>query len=67
GVFQSAGIILSHIDKRPQGRERWTYTFFVDALGHREDAAMVAAVEQAQTHCRELIVLGSYPRSRRIL
>ncbi|AKJ02661.1 chorismate mutase [Archangium gephyra] len=67
GVFQSAGINLSHIDKRPQGRERWTYTFFVDALGHREDPAMVAAIEQAQTHCRELFVLGSYPRSRRIL
>ncbi|HEX5747867.1 MAG TPA: chorismate mutase [Archangium sp.] len=67
GVFQSAGINLSHIDKRPQGRERWTYTFFVDALGHREDPAMVAAIEQAQTHCRDLFVLGSYPRSRRIL
>ncbi|WP_083681792.1 chorismate mutase [Archangium sp. Cb G35] len=67
GVFQSAGINLSHIDKRPQGRERWTYTFFVDALGHREEPAMIAAIEQAQTHCRELIVLGSYPRSRRIL
>ncbi|HYO73183.1 MAG TPA: chorismate mutase [Archangium sp.] len=67
GVFQSAGINLSHIDKRPQGRERWTYTFFVDALGHREEPAMVAAIEQAQTHCRELFVLGSYPHSRRIL
>ncbi|WPB73510.1 chorismate mutase [Archangium violaceum] len=67
GVFQSAGINLSHIDKRPQGRERWTYTFFVDALGHRDEPTMVAAIEQAQTHCRELIVLGSYPRSRRIL
>ncbi|MFY0566169.1 prephenate dehydratase [Archangium lansingense] len=67
GAFQSAGINLSHIDKRPRGRERWTYTFFVDALGHREDPAMISAVEQAQTHCRELFVLGSYPRSRRIL
>ncbi|HYO59263.1 chorismate mutase [Archangium sp.] len=67
GVFQSAGINLSHIDKRPQGRERWTYTFFVDAVGHREDPAMAAAIEQAQAHCRELFVLGSYPRSRRIL
>jgi chorismate mutase / prephenate dehydratase len=67
GAFQSAGINLSHIDKRPRGRERWTYTFFVDALGHREDPAMIAAIEQAQAHCRELFVLGSYPRSRRIL
>jgi chorismate mutase/prephenate dehydratase len=67
GVFQAAGINLSHIDKRPQGRERWTYTFFVDALGHREDAVMAAAIEEAKSHCREIFILGSYPRSRRIL
>lgn len=67
GVFQAAGINLSHIDKRPQGRERWTYTFFVDALGHQEDPVMIAAVEEAKAHCRELFILGSYPRSRRIL
>ncbi|WNG35583.1 chorismate mutase [Archangium violaceum] len=67
GIFQEAGINLSHIDKRPQGRERWTYTFFVDALGHREDPAMAAAIEKVKTHCRELFILGSYPRSRRIL
>jgi chorismate mutase/prephenate dehydratase len=67
GVFQDAGINLTHIDKRPQGRERWTYTFFVDALGHREDRTMATAIEEAGTHCREFIVLGSYPRSRRSL
>jgi hypothetical protein len=26
-----------------------------------------AAIEEAATHCQELIVLGSYPRSKRIL
>lgn len=66
-VFQTAGINLSHIDKRPRGRENWTYTFFVDALAHREDPVMMDALERARAHCRELIVLGSYPRSRRIL
>ena len=68
GDFQAAGINLSHIDKRPRGRgENWTYTFFIDALGHREDPAMTTAIERARAHCRELLVLGSYPRSRRIL
>jgi hypothetical protein len=28
---------------------------------------MMDALERARAHCRELIVLGSYPRSRRIL
>ncbi|XXF77025.1 chorismate mutase [Myxococcaceae bacterium GXIMD 01537] len=66
-VFQDSGINLSHIDKRPRGRENWTYTFFLDALGHCEDPAMAAAIEGARAHCRELFILGSYPRSRRIL
>lgn len=67
GAFQASGVNLSHIDKRPSGRENWAYTFFVDALGHQEDEAMGVALSRAKAHCRELAVLGSYPRSRRIL
>ncbi len=66
-VFHEAGINLSHIDKRPSGRENWSYTFFVDALGHRDDEAMKGAIGDARTHCKELAILGSYPRSTRIL
>lgn len=67
GSFARHGINLSHIDKRPSGRENWTYTFFVDAVGHRHDRALVAAVDDARAHCRELTVLGAYPRARRVL
>lgn len=66
-AFHHAGINLSHIDKRPSGRENWTYTFFVDALGHRDDDAMKKALVEAEAHCKELHILGSYPRSTRIL
>lgn len=66
-VFEEAGINLTHIDKRPSGRENWQYTFFVDAQGHRDDAGMKKAIGEAEKHCRELIVLGSFPRSKRIL
>lgn len=66
-AFEDAGVNLSHIDKRPSGRENWTYTFFIDALGHPEDEAMQRAVQQAQKRCRELLVLGGYPRASRIL
>ena len=67
GVFQRAGINLTHIDKRPSGRTNWTYTFFVDAQGHRSEPAMIAALEEASRHCAELVALGSYPRATRIL
>jgi chorismate mutase / prephenate dehydratase len=66
-VFERAGINLTHIDKRPSGQTNWAYTFFIDAQGHREDETMAAAIKEAETHCRELTVLGSYPRSKRIL
>lgn len=67
GAFHASGINLSHIDKRPSGRENWSYTFFVDARGHLEDPDMKTALACARAHCRELHVLGSYPRSTRIL
>lgn len=66
-VFQRAGINLTHIDKRPSGRSNWQYTFFIDAEGHIDDQWFAAAVTQAKGLCRELHVLGSFPRSMRIL
>lgn len=66
-VFDRAGINLTHIDKRPGGRQNWQYTFFIDAEGHMDDPWFAAAIAQARGHCEELVVLGSYPRSKRIL
>ena len=66
-AFHNAGVNLSHIDKRPSGRENWSYTFYIDALGHIDDDGMKLAISQAMKHCKELHVLGSFPRSTRIL
>ncbi len=66
-AFHSEGVNLSHIDKRPGGRENWSYTFYIDALGHRDDTSMKRAIASAKAHCKELHVLGSFPRSTRIL
>jgi chorismate mutase/prephenate dehydratase len=65
--FDKAGVNLTHIDKRPAGRVNWTYTFFIDAQGHASEPKLVAAVEHASRHCERLTVLGSYPRSTRVL
>jgi len=66
-AFEGEGVNLSHIDKRPSGRENWSYTFYIDAFGHRDDASMKKALDDAKGHCKELHVLGSFPRSTRIL
>ncbi len=65
--FRDAEVNLSHIDKRPSGRENWRYTFFVDALGHRTEDRMQAAIAAARAHCVDLKVLGSYPMAQRVL
>lgn len=66
-VFEKANINLTHIDKRPSGRVNWEYKFFIDAIGHRDDPQFTSAVEEAASLCKELTVLGSYPRSKRVL
>jgi chorismate mutase / prephenate dehydratase len=66
-AFAYAGINLTHIDKRPSRRENWSYAFFIDAVGHRQDARMMHAIDVARPHCQELWILGSYPRAARIL
>ncbi|MEM1165819.1 MAG: prephenate dehydratase [Planctomycetota bacterium] len=66
-VFDQAGINLTHIDKRPMKATSWNYTFFLDAVGHRDQEPMTSALAEAGQHCADLMVLGSYPRSRRVL
>ncbi len=66
-VFERAGVNLSHIEKRPSGRENWRYTFFIDVLGHRTETRIAEAIGEARAHCEQLRTLGSYPRAERIL
>jgi chorismate mutase/prephenate dehydratase len=64
-VFKENGINLTDIEKRPSKKVNWEYYFFIDAAGHADD--MRLAIEQAQQHCLQLTVLGSYPKAREVL
>jgi chorismate mutase/prephenate dehydratase len=66
-VFKRMGVNLTHIDKRPSREVNWDYTFFVDAIGHRKDLKFAEVLGEARAHCKRLDVLGSYPRSQRVL
>ena len=66
-AFSGAGVNLTHIDKRPARRQNPSYTFFVEAAGHRADESMARALAAAAGRAQDLRVLGSYPRARRIL
>ncbi len=66
-AFETAGVNLTHIDRRPSARETWTHVFYVEAQGHRDDETLARALEAAATHCIEFRILGSYPRATRLL
>jgi prephenate dehydratase len=62
GEFAKRGISMAKIESRPAKREMGRYIFLVDLLGHRQDAAMVEALESVRHLTSTLKVFGSYPR-----
>ncbi|HQY87929.1 MAG TPA: prephenate dehydratase [Tepidisphaeraceae bacterium] len=66
-VFRDAGINLTDIEKRPSKKANWEYFFFIDTVGHFDDAMMQKAVSDARQHCLQLTVLGSYPKASEII
>ncbi len=57
------GVSLTRIESRPSHKRKWDYVFFLDLLGHAEDAPVAAALTELQARTSLLRVLGSYPRS----
>ena len=61
--FNEFNINMSKIESRPSKKRDWEYFFFVDVLGHCTDEKLVTAIEELETHCSFIKILGSYPRA----
>lgn len=61
--FHAEGLSLTKIESRPSKKKPWEYIFFVDVQGHSQDEAMQRALNQLDTHCIAIKVLGSYPNT----
>lgn len=59
--FSSRGVNLSKIESRPSRQKAWHYYFFIDCLGHWEDAVVKEAVAALGKECPFVKWLGSYP------
>ncbi len=59
--FRKLGINLTKIESRPSKKKAWDYYFFVDLIGHRDDAKVKKALDQLEGMCKYLKVVGSYP------
>lgn len=66
-TFREHGVNLSMITSRHGRKRDLEYVFFLDLLGHAEDDAVRAALDEARPLCRSLAVLGSYPCSREVV
>ncbi len=59
--FHEAGINMTKIESRPDKKKMWAYNFFIDFIGHREDAVVRNALERMKESTIFLKILGSYP------
>ncbi|MGD8875925.1 MAG: prephenate dehydratase, partial [Gammaproteobacteria bacterium] len=53
----------TRIESRPSRQAMWEYVFYIDVDGHREDAAVAAALGALEQEAFAVRVLGSYPKS----
>ncbi|HEX7386695.1 MAG TPA: prephenate dehydratase [Castellaniella sp.] len=56
------GVSMTRFESRPARTGQWEYYFYVDLLGHREDAAVGEALSELRQQVAFFKVLGSYPR-----
>ena len=62
--FSKRGINVCKIESRPTRLRAWDYYFYIDFIGHYEDAATKAAMEELEGECPMVRWLGSYPDSK---
>ena len=61
--FQRAGIDLTRVETRPSRGGRWTYVFFVDFVGHRDNESIKLVLREVSEQAADLKILGSYPQA----
>jgi len=62
--FDEAGISMTRIESRPAREELWSYLFFIDVAGHKDDDILAHALQQLSDETRYMRILGSYPTVR---
>lgn len=59
--FKKFKINMTKIESRPSRKKAWEYFFFVDVLGHCDDARVKKALAELAKHTMFVKILGSYP------
>ena len=59
--LSSSGVSMCRLESRPARNALWEYVFYVDIIGHRDDAAVDNALKALSNYAAYLKILGSYP------
>ena len=59
--FKKYGINLTKIESRPSKKKAWDYYFFVDLAGHYDAPRVKKSLQELESKCTFLKILGSYP------
>ena len=62
GILEKARLNLSYLESLPSRSKPWEYVFFAEMEGHIADERVILALEHLDELCRNVNVLGSYPR-----
>ena len=54
---------MSRVETRPARSGDWSYVFFIDFDGHRQDDIVQRTLAEVSEVALEVRLLGSYPRS----
>lgn len=61
--FYREDIDLTRVETRPSRTGKWTYVFFVDFEGHKDDPIVASVLVELSQVVADLRVLGSYPKA----
>ncbi len=61
--FHRHGISLTSIETRPSRNGMWSYVFFIDFEGHRDDPEIMEVLGEIDKDALEVKILGSFPRA----
>lgn len=61
--FHRHNVSLTAIETRPSRTGMWSYVFFIDFEGHKDDENVKQVLGEIDTDALEVKLLGSYPRA----
>ena len=61
--FHRHGVMLTSIETRPSRTGMWSYVFFIDFEGHRDDELIQRVLADIDRDALEVKMLGSYPKA----